>query len=279
MCQEKCIASDFKSDGIKHNRDSCETPHVDTVKTRIEQKNCQRHSDDSKAGNCAELQSSLSSRVSHPAVSPSKSVPLSAVLTCPRHASFKSLSELVSCAECNLLAQSQPSSMINHSRSHSRQQSIQSSKFSSVKSPKLKSKLVKKQKLNFKKVNKSQRKGTGSAFSSAVSDPGGGVALQSSSLSRYSTMCSSNCLSIAEVVISPLSKSAISAVIHTKSSEENVCNMSDMSDIGEEDSVVRTVCSESEPLPVEHCRKRKGIFQELDTSKKKKRSKGSSRSR
>ena len=66
----------------------------------------------------------------------------------------------------------------------------------------------------------------------------------------------------AEVVINPLPESAVSAVVNSQSAKKSLqlqCNTSsDCSNSGAEDeSVIRSVCSDLEPLPEEHCLKRK----------------------
>ena len=174
------------------------------------------------------------------------------LLACPRHAHHKSLSEVTSCAECTLIAQSQPQA--SSSKSHARQQSVRDFSPQASRGGKPNPSLIRKQKLT---VTQSQRKGT-----SASSDSRGGTALSCQATSpRSRTKLMAASLPSAEVVINPLPESAVSAVVNSRSTRKSLhfqCNTSDLSDSGGEDeSVIRSVCSEFEPLPLEHCRKRK----------------------
>lgn len=175
------------------------------------------------------------------------------VLTCPRHAHHKSLSEISSCAECTLIAQSQPQA--SSSKSHSRQQTVRDSSPQASRAGKPNPSLLRKQKLT---VSQSRRKG-----SSASSESHGGTTLISQATSpRSRTKMMAASLPNAEVVINPLPESAVSAAVNSRSARKSLlpsqCNTSDLSDSGGEDeSVIRSVCSEFEPLPLEHCRKRK----------------------
>ena len=178
------------------------------------------------------------------------------VLTCPRHAHDKSVSEVMSCAECTLIAQSQPQASL--SKSHSRKQTVRDSPQAS-RGGKTNPSLIRKQKLT---VAQSRRKGT-----SASSESQGGTTLTSQATSpRSRTKIMAASLPSAEVVIDPLPESTVSAVVNSRSTRKSIhfqCNTSDLSDSGGEDeSVIRSVCSEFEPLPLEHCRKRRLMWSE-----------------
>lgn len=196
------------------------------------------------------------------------SQPKSPVLTCPRHASYKSLSELTACAECTLLAQSQPETW-PRSQASARRDALDSSP---TRPSKTRQQLLKKPPV--KVSNKAPRKNVCSSSSDSTVDAGRGAI---SPKSRTKLAAAS--LPSAEVVINPLPKS-LTAVIQSLSARKVLCNTStsDFSDSGaDDDSVIRNVCSESEPLPIEHCRKRKLPLSESDaTGKSKRRSKEAS---
>ncbi|KAK7486796.1 hypothetical protein BaRGS_00021943 [Batillaria attramentaria] len=198
--------------------------------------------------------------------SSSKGQPKTPVLTCPRHASYKSASELASCAECTLLAHSQPQI------SPSSQSSKQSMRDSSPAARLSKTRNV----LKKHKVKESRTPSKNSCNSSGNTVDAGRGAISPKSRTKLAAAS----LPSAEVVIDPLPKSTLTAVIQSLSARKDLCNTStsDFSDSGADDeSVIRNVCSESEPLPVEHCRKRKISPVESDTTpKSKKRLKDSS---
>ncbi|KAL8615961.1 hypothetical protein ACOMHN_034637 [Nucella lapillus] len=188
----------------------------------------------------------------------------SPVLACPRHAHQRPSSDSSSCAECTLLVQSQPEPDL--SKSHSRQQqTAKDSSSNAGRASKSKLSLLRKQKLT---VNIPKKGSSNNVESHA------GLALISPSTSpRSRTKMIAAALPSAEVVINPLSESAVSAATNsqiTRMSLHVQCNTSTCSDSGAEDeSVIRSVCSEFEPLPLEHCLKRKRT--EINTPNRSKR--------
>ncbi|XP_070207967.1 histone-lysine N-methyltransferase ASH1L-like isoform X2 [Littorina saxatilis] len=171
----------------------------------------------------------------------------SSVLTCPRHMNHRSMSDFSSCAECNLLAQSQPHTP--STKSHSRQQTVQDLSPQAGRQNRSKPSSMKKQKLS---VNQSRRKGSASSESQGGQAP---ISQSTSPRSRTKAMAAS--LPSAEVVINPLPDFVVNSRSTRKSLNFQCNNTSDLSDCGADDeSVIRSVCSEFEPLPLEHCHKR-----------------------
>ncbi|XP_076465119.1 uncharacterized protein LOC143296954 isoform X2 [Babylonia areolata] len=188
----------------------------------------------------------------------------SPVLACPRHAHQRSTPDM-SCAECALLVQSQPQS--DPSKSHTRQQqTAQDDSSHAVRACKSKLSLLRKQKVT---MNQSKNKGN----SNNIECPGETPLISPSTSPRSRTKMIAAALPSAEVVIDPLPESAMSAVASSQVTRKSLnmqCNTSNFSDSGAEDeSVIRNVCSEFEPLPLEYCLKRKRS--ELDTPNRSKR--------
>ena len=160
-------------------------------------------------------------------------------LACPRHAD-KNKDSSEECVECNLLHQSQPEGE------------------SSSKSPKLEKRPISKKPAVFRKGKRKfltlrsrrnlQKKVTPTKPLSVI------VPESPSPRSRTKLMAAS--LPNAEVVISPLQGYPRLSPKGKQSLQDQTGNSSEVSDDDQDDSVIRNVCSESEPLPLEHCKRK-----------------------